>query len=277
VPAHTSSPIPPALDQLRDAATVRSAQCPGLLECLAAGPDPRSPRGLRHALVYLLALAAAAVLAGAGSLTAVGEWAADAPTNVLVALGGRVDVLTGHCPAPEQATIRRVLARVDADALDRAVGRWLAARRIEPTAPHGAGAKRRRRLRAVAVDGKSLRGAATAHGRKIHVLSAADHTGGCVLAQLDVGEKTSEITCFKPLLENIGDLSGTVVTSDAYTPGASPPARAGTGATRSAGSRCAPWPTCSSPEHARPSSSNTDVPAARRARPPSPPSTRSPA
>lgn len=158
--AAASSLIPPAFDELRNASAIEPAECPGLIECLAAVPDPRSPRGVRHRLVYVLALAAAAVLGGATSPLAIGEWAADAPAGVLAALGGRIDRLTGRCPAPDEATIRRVLARIDADALDRAVGRWLTARRPEPETPRGAGAKRRRRLRAVAVDGKSLRGAA---------------------------------------------------------------------------------------------------------------------
>ena len=61
--------------------------------------------------------------------------------NALVALGGRVDVLTGRCPVRDEATIRRVLARVDGDSLDWAVSRWLAARRPEPQAPRGARAK----------------------------------------------------------------------------------------------------------------------------------------
>jgi hypothetical protein len=42
------------------------------------------------------------------------------------------------------------------------------------------------------VDGKSLRGAAKAKGRKIHLLAALEHTTGLVLAQLDVGDKTNE-------------------------------------------------------------------------------------
>lgn len=71
------------------------------------------------------------------------------------------------------------------------------------------------RLRGLAVDGKSLRGAARANGRRIHLLAALDHTTGLVLAQLDVQEKTNEITCFQPLLEAMADLAGVVVTSDA--------------------------------------------------------------
>ncbi|MEW1914737.1 transposase family protein [Kitasatospora sp. NPDC085895] len=139
---------------------------------------------MRHALSYVLALAATAVLVGATSLLAISEWAADAPPDVLGALGARRDPLTGRHPAPGEATIRRVLAQVDGDALDRAVGRWLADRRPKDLpAEH---------LRAVAVDGKSLRGAARANGRKIHLLAVLDHTTSSVLAQLDVGEKTNE-------------------------------------------------------------------------------------
>ncbi|MEU5381993.1 hypothetical protein [Streptomyces sp. NPDC005968] len=44
------------------------------------------------------------------------------------------------------------------------------------------------------MDGKSLRGAARARGRKIHLLAALEHTTGLVLAQLDVGEKATPTT-----------------------------------------------------------------------------------
>nr|WP_254552814.1 transposase [Kitasatospora sp. MMS16-BH015] len=60
-----------------------------------------------------------------------------------------------------------------------------------------------------------MRGAARAKSRRIHLLAAVEHTTGLVLAQLDVAEKTNEITCFQPLLDTIADLAGTVVTSDA--------------------------------------------------------------
>ncbi|WP_229875276.1 ISAs1 family transposase [Streptomyces coeruleorubidus] len=162
---------------------------------------------MRHALSYVLALAATAVLAGATSLLAISECAADVPPDVLGTLGARRDPLAGCHPAADEAIIRRVLARVDGDALDRAVGRWLADRR-----PKALPAKGRC---AVAVDGKSLRCVARANGWKIHLLAALDHTTSSVLAQLDVGEKTNEISCFQPLLDTIAGLAGAVVTSDA--------------------------------------------------------------
>ncbi|WP_307659093.1 ISAs1 family transposase [Streptomyces sp. V1I1] len=153
----------------------------------------------------MLALTACAVLAGATSLLAVGEWIADTPPHLLALVGGHPGPLCPKRPLPAETTVRRLLTRIDGDALDRAVGCWLADR-----CTHTAG-----ELRGLAVDGKSLRGAARAKGRKIHLLAALDHTTGIVLAQLDVQEKTSEITCFQPLLDNVTDLAGTVVTSDA--------------------------------------------------------------
>ncbi|MFF7098395.1 ISAs1 family transposase [Streptomyces rubradiris] len=122
-------------------------------------------------------------------------------------VGARPDPLLPKRALPAETTVRRLLARIDGDALDRAVGRWRADRRPKPTGTAG--------LRGLTVDGKSLRGAAKAKGRKIHLLAALEHTTGLVLAQLDVGEKTNEITCFQPLLDTLADLAGVVVTSDA--------------------------------------------------------------
>lgn len=48
--------------------------------------DPRDRRGIRHPLVSILALAAAAVVAGARSYVVAGQWAAHAPAGVLAVL-----------------------------------------------------------------------------------------------------------------------------------------------------------------------------------------------
>jgi hypothetical protein len=45
---------------------------------LDAVPDPRKPRGVRHQITTILALAVCAVMAGCRSFTAIGEWAASA-------------------------------------------------------------------------------------------------------------------------------------------------------------------------------------------------------
>jgi DDE_Tnp_1-associated len=68
-------------------AALTPQQYRSLLDYLAQVSDPRHRRGRRHALGAVLAVAVAAVLAGAGSLAAIGEWASDAPCQVLAALG----------------------------------------------------------------------------------------------------------------------------------------------------------------------------------------------
>ncbi|GGW86396.1 transposase family protein [Streptomyces caelestis] len=85
MPARSSSPIPAGLSQLAIVRPAEPEDRPGLLVCLAAVPDPRRAEGRRHPLAFILALAACAVLAGAKSLAAITEWAADASPAVLTA------------------------------------------------------------------------------------------------------------------------------------------------------------------------------------------------
>ncbi|GAU70582.1 putative transposase [Streptomyces sp. NBRC 110611] len=174
---------------------------------LAVIPDPRDPRGLRYPLPVLVAAAAASVLAGARSLAAVGEWIADAPGWALHALGFSADPLTGTVAVPHWPTIRRVLSLVDGDLLDAAIGAFLAARRT------GAGIADASPLRAIAVDGKTLRGSRTPQHPAVVLLAAMDHTG-TVLAQRQVADKSNEIPGFAPLLDTL-DLDNTVITADA--------------------------------------------------------------
>ncbi|MFI6151034.1 transposase family protein, partial [Streptomyces sp. NPDC051109] len=88
MPARTSSPIPAGLGQLAAARPAAPGEHPHLLDHLATVPDPRRAKGRRHPLAFVLTLAACAVLAGAKSLTAIAEWATDAPAAVLAALAG---------------------------------------------------------------------------------------------------------------------------------------------------------------------------------------------
>ncbi|MFJ1644826.1 transposase family protein [Streptomyces sp. NPDC088258] len=80
----------------------------------------------------MLALTAYAVLTGAISVPAVSEWIADAPPGILQRLGIRLDPLFPQRCLPAETTVRRLLARTDGDAPDRAVGRWAAARSGRP-------------------------------------------------------------------------------------------------------------------------------------------------
>jgi DDE_Tnp_1-associated len=91
---------------------------PGLAEFLAVVPDHRRAQGRRHSLLSVLCLACAATAAGAKSLVAIAEWAADAPVMVLAALRVRRDPCGGAWVVPSETTIRRALAGTDPGALD---------------------------------------------------------------------------------------------------------------------------------------------------------------
>ncbi|MEU3050846.1 transposase family protein, partial [Streptomyces sp. NPDC006984] len=82
----------------RQSATVCLAKSPALedvaglplAERLRALPDPRRRRGVRHPFVAVLLVAASAVVAGARSYAAIGQWSASAPQHALARLGARV-------------------------------------------------------------------------------------------------------------------------------------------------------------------------------------------
>ena len=219
MPAEPSSPIPAALAHLTqtDPRELQEAEAPHLLAYLAAIADPRARSGRRHPLAGILALAAAAVLAGARSFAAIAEWAADAPQPVRAALGARRDT-PDHWAVPAEATIRRTLGRLDAHTLAAAVGAWLADRQRHDQGDSAARARRRppQRQRAVAVDGKTLRGAhpPDGDGRPVHLLAAMEHTSRAVWAQHQVGGAPEEVPGLRPLLAGL-DLAGVVVTADA--------------------------------------------------------------
>ena len=68
--------------------------------------------------------------------------------------------------------------------------------------------------KALAIDGKTLRGSRDAEQPAVHLLSAVIHKEGIVVAQQRVDKKTNEITQVQPLLDQI-NLEGAVVTADA--------------------------------------------------------------
>jgi hypothetical protein len=67
---------------------------------------------------------------------------------------------------------------------------------------------------AIAVDGKTLKGARQSNGRRVQLLAAFLHQQGIVMAQRSVATKTNEITTVPALLDPL-DLGGRVVTLDA--------------------------------------------------------------
>lgn len=179
-------------------AAAESGRVDELLDLLAMVPDPRDPRGVRYPLAGILAVAVTAVLAGARSFAAIGDWAAD--------LSGEYLARIGLTAAPEESTLRKLFTRLDADALDRLLGGWMWTR-----TRHVQG------RRVIALDGKTVRGARKrADSAQVapHLVSAFDHASGAVLGQVAVAAKSNEIPVVRDLLACF-DLTGAVITVDA--------------------------------------------------------------
>lgn len=189
--------------------------CAGLLELLGGVSDGRSDQGREHPVSVVLALAAAAVVAGMRGYTAITGWVADVPATVLADLYIRAGVLPAG--PPSKTTIWRVLTDADAEAFDAAVGRWLMGLAGLTAAPGAAGRDDSPVLMQVRLDGKTIRGARDAEGNQRHLLAALagpDAATSVVAAQAEVGAKTNEVAMAAAVLGRI-DLNNKIVTADA--------------------------------------------------------------
>ena len=136
-----------------------AAQMRSLPEFFHAIDDPRRRQGRRHALATVLALATAATLCGMRGYKAISEWVDDLGPKARERF--RVRRRNGHYRVPSLSAMRSVLIRVDPAQLDAALRAWHEA--------HGGGD------RALAIDGKTLRGAIDADGCQAHVLGIVGH------------------------------------------------------------------------------------------------------
>jgi hypothetical protein len=172
-----------------------------LFEVLRQVPEPRQRRGLRHRKLNLLAIAVVATLCGARSLEAMAQWARQCSQAEMERLRCRRSPGTGRFEAPSEPTLRRFLQRIDAAAVDALVGPWLTRLSLRPGA-------------AVALDGKTLRGARRKDHSQVHLLSLVVQSSGITLAQREVDVKTNEIPVAPELVAPV-PLAGTCVTADA--------------------------------------------------------------
>ena len=169
-------------------------------------------KGGSYPLACLIAVAVCAfTAAGNDRFTAVGQWIKRASQQDLARLRAPWDLIAGRYRAPDEKTIRVVLDRLDPRALTRALLGPRPGRRCggpPPASVRGYRARRaarqakslaRERLRAIAVDGKTCRGARRADGTRVHLLGAAEH-GGHLLDHLEVGVKHNETSHFTELL-----------------------------------------------------------------------------
>ncbi len=181
-----------------------SVESISLLHALSSVPDPRQARGRRHGLQSILLLAVGAVLAGARSYAAIAHWARCAEHAVAV------------CgPTPHATTFGRVLAAIDAAALQRVLTGWVLTRSRARAQQAGDGARPRGENRVVvAVDGKTLRGARDGSGGQSKLVAVFEHAENLVLSQAEVVDG-DELAAFPAVLDTLPDLREIVVTADA--------------------------------------------------------------
>jgi len=172
-----------------------------LIEVFAAIPDFRMPRGKRHPLPAIFALACCAMLCGARSYSAIAEWGRNYGTRIAQALG-----FTHGTPCA--ATLHTIFRHVNREEFEAHLGTWAdSVVGSLPAAPETPGT-------AVALDGKTLRGSKKQGAPGTHLLSALAHQVGVTLAQHAVDDKTNEITAVETLLHHLV-LEGRIVTMDA--------------------------------------------------------------
>lgn len=191
-------------------ATARTSTCPAIRpncplwpQSWTPCPDPRNPRGRRYRLGPLLTLSLLAALSGATSLAKI--------TRFIIGCDPQVRVRLGLPTAIQLAasTVGRLLARLDGDALDHAIGTYLAHLTADPhsspphTSPlHNTSRVSRPALVGLAVDGKTLRGSRTSD-TEVHQMAAVRHADQIAIAQRQIAARSNEIPAFTCLLSSL--------------------------------------------------------------------------
>ena len=173
-------------------------------------PDPRHPRGRRHALAALLALMCVATRCGYRSDSAMADWGRGYGKKLARAWG-----LT-QAKTPGAATGYHVLRQLDGPLVEATLGAWaasvLTARPPAPGEPE-----------ALAREGKTLRGSRTHGAPAAHLRSARRHRVGLPRWPQAVADQTQAIPVRQDGLRALV-VEGRVITVDAWlTPRASAP------------------------------------------------------
>lgn len=170
-----------------------------LRQYLAQVPDPRGRKGRRHVFSAILTAVVCAILQNCRGYAAIGQWLHEQPVDFWHVLG--------FLRRPPTASgLRKVLNRIDVDAFEQALTRWIQDLLGETTLAE--------ELSPLAMDGKSLRGTWDRFDRAVHLLAVIDQRTKCVLHQRLVPSSTNE---HQVALDVLGDLvlTGRVVTADA--------------------------------------------------------------
>jgi hypothetical protein len=164
-----------------------------LWDALASVPDHRRAEGKRYPLASLLLIAIAAMLAGRHDQLGIVRWGRRLSRETLTAIG----INRERVPAP--SVWCELFQELDVTTQEQALGEWVQGKAL---AGH------------VAIDGKRLRGSATAQAPGTHLLAAFSARLQGVIGQLRVDPDANEITAALRLLKTL-PLRGVTITGDA--------------------------------------------------------------
>lgn len=171
------------------------SEVPGLIALLSRLPDPRVERSKEHGLTDLLVIAVCTLLAGGESFYDMEDFghAREGWLRGFLRLPGGI---------PSHDTFNRLFQALDPAAFAETFAQWTQTLR------------QRLDREVVALDGKAARRATQAGQSPRHLVSAWAAENGLTLGQLQVTEKSNEITVVPALLRQL-ELAGCIVTADA--------------------------------------------------------------
>ena len=169
-------------------------------------PDHRRGQGRKHSLATVLAVYLLAALSNMRGPVAAAEYARALDQEQLKALGAWRNRRTGRYEAPTKSTIHRVVMQADAQELEATLQRYATPRLPAPAAQ----AKRR----ALAGDGKRIRGANRNGTLRYETATLVEHTTGVPLASLNFHDENGELAALGALLEVV-PIAGALITLDA--------------------------------------------------------------
>jgi predicted transposase YbfD/YdcC len=172
---------------------------PGLIKHFADLPDPRFPRGIRHALVDIVCISILGVICGANTYSQIHQYALAQEAW----LRGFLRLSSG---IPSQDTFERLFAVLCPQAWQSRFLAWTQTL-VLPCLDEGED-------EVLAMDGKTSRGSFGQGIGALHTVSVWSSQLEIVLAQQQVPEKSNEITVIPELLEVVNP-AGAVVTTDA--------------------------------------------------------------
>jgi predicted transposase YbfD/YdcC len=186
----------PSLSEQERSALVEKAALMSVYEILEAVPDPRGKHGLRYELSFLLTCLLAALLCNCNSTEAIAQWCREHGDLLKQVFGARLFL------TPSGSLYRKLLPRLDVQAVEAVLGRWIQAS-LQAAADEP-----------IALDGKTVRGARMPEQAAPHLLSFCTHQSQETLLQVRVSEKTNEIPVAKEVLVTL-PIAGRVTTADA--------------------------------------------------------------